>query len=233
MVAASALLGNPPFASRWVALAQSKLFDYPGGIGGRWELDKLAGNQFDTMEQRAQGDNKWLIIRNYFKNDRGWNVDRREAFEITLNGALVRRVYVVTFKNPGFSEWAHVMYARESGGREWRFGHLWPNGKYVDRFYVQNGNLRREDGRVGTSSVEDQGFEPSHPNVCTLERALCGTTVILGCAVGGAYVAAFCAVSFGFSCGTGAVLVSECGIIGDESIRGCVDWASEGDCPTN
>jgi len=116
-----------------------------------WRSEKLKNSDFNDLERRAKNDRAFEIIREYFGNEhegRGWRSQGREGYRYFKNGDRVRDVYWITFKNQGEDEWAHVMFGKESGGKENVTGLLWrgKNRRFTDRFFVQNGNLRREEG---------------------------------------------------------------------------------------
>lgn len=210
--AAIALLsGTGP--SHLTALAQS---------GGQevWNADKLGNADFNAMERRAEGDREFQIMRQYFAQEHGrdWRGQGRAAYRILKNGKRVRDAFWVTYKSPGEHEWAHVMLTKEAGGgKEAVNGWLWRGRptKFTDRFYVQNGNLRRENGgRVeGADEV----------SAADTQGAICLIGSYGPCVVGTGAVAAACAIPLvGWAtCAVGAGVASGCFVAGTYANESC------------
>lgn len=113
----------------------------------------------------------------------------------------------------------------EADGKDWSLGYVWRGDTVTDEYYVQNGNLRNDDGRVTTEQTL-----PPYIDECGIDNVLCHGVVVGGCAVGGLYAIAACTASAGALCLAASTLAAECGIEGGDALAGCRQWASEGKC---
>lgn len=211
MAAAFALL-NGTGTSNLTALAQSDGQD-------DWRADRLGNADFNALERRAEGDREFQIIRDYFAQEHGrdWRGQGRAGYRILKNGKRVRDAFWVTYMSPGEDEWAHVMLTKEAGGKESINGWLWRGKptKFTDRFYVQNGNLRRENsGRV--EGAGDVGAADTQGAIC-----LAGS--FGPCILGTGAVAAACAIPLiGWgTCGIGASVAAGCFVTGTYANDSC------------
>jgi hypothetical protein len=223
---------RPRQLSGFVALAAETAAstDVAGeSVRDRWLVKDLSGNAFDRLKDQAEDTRDFRLLRDYFANDKDWDAKGREATEISFRNRRVRRGYAQVFKRPGEAKWVHVIYAEDDGGRTWSRGYIWRNGKITDTFYVKNGNIRNDDGRV---DADDVIAEAPWDNIteCDVDTVLCGGVVIGGCAYGTLAVVLTCGPTIGLTCGAGTLLTVECGIVGNDAVRGCREWASEGKC---
>jgi hypothetical protein len=133
-------------------------------------------------------------------------------------------------KRRGEFTWAYVVYGEEDGGKSWSRGYVWRGERFTNQYYVQNGNIRDDGGRVG-ASVPTAAAPWDDIDVCDVDNALCWGVVLDGCTVGGMVIALTCGPSVGVTCATGGALVTECGLQGGDAMAGCRKWASDGTCP--
>lgn len=218
--AAFALLGGVGPA-RLVGLAPT-----PAAAAGSWATEKLAGDQFDRMERLAQDNRHFQIIRDYFAHEDGrdWPGRGRDAFRVRKNGVRVRDVFAQHFRNPDNTQWVSVIFGQEDDGQESSSGYLWRGEKrrFTDRYFVQNGNLRREN--------EDEIVRIAQIGGCEVDEGVCAAGTSLGCGAAGVAAVGVCGVSLGLLCvGTAGVATGCAGFFGDINDE-CVEFASGGEC---
>lgn len=189
--AAVALLGGAgshqsPALTR-VASAQDEVTSEDNG-GNDWEYVKLRNKDEDRMRRKAKDDRDFNIIEEYFANQRDWRAHGNDAVKLNRGNRHVRDAYARHYKAPGDKEWAHVVYGREDEGKEWAYGFLWRNGRYTDKFFVQNGNLRRDNGGRVEAAAQGQ----PNPIVCAYDAATCKFASTGACVVGTLYGVLFC-----------------------------------------
>lgn len=185
--------------------------------------EKLRNKDANQIEQRAENDRSFNRLNDYFAHEDGrdWRQHGREAYRILKNGRRVRDAFWITLKNPGEDQWVHVMYAREDGGKENTSGLLWRGdgrkGQYSNRFYVQNGNVRNDNGQVEGASLSAQ----SAPD--DLDQIICPFATYGPCGVATAVIAAACFIPLVgvVGCTTGSVVAAGCLVIAGDSNEEC------------
>lgn len=218
------LLGGGASVPRSTALAAA-----PGGNREDFRLEKLKNANFKDLQDRAEKNRHFQIIRNYFAQEDGrdWRSAGRDAYRLIDNGRRERDGFWVSFKNPGETEWVHVMFTRTANGAEKSEGWLFrgKEGKFTDRFFVQNGNLRRDNGgqvegaRTAVTAAAEIGC------YCTCDEILCEALSGTVCGV---------ATAPALLGGPWALFeaIRECTSYGDSFQQPCVNFADGSDnCP--
>jgi hypothetical protein len=201
--------------------------DGGGGGGGRSELsaERLRNSDANQIEERAKNNDDFNQIREYFAHEDGrdWNQIGGDAFRISKNGNRVRDAFWITSRNPKGDQWVHVMFGREDNGKESAVGLLWRGdgnkGRYSNVFYVQNGHIRNDDGRVDGADARAQSI----PWPDNLDQLVCPVLAKGPCYVGTAVTAAACMVpGAGIpECVGGGMVVTFCFDISDTSEAEC------------
>lgn len=221
--AAVALLGGGAAGSRLTALATG-----PTRGGGGHRFEKLKTADFNNMQSRAENNRHFQIIRDYFAHEDGrdWRGAGRDAYRYYRSGQRERDGYWVTFKNPGETEWVHVAFTKTAKGDEKAEGLLWRgrNRNFTDRFFVQNGNLRRDNvGRV--EGADAAAVAPSEFFGCDFDEAACE---VLGAEVCGVATAVSILTGCLFDCWD---VLKGCDSYTDGLQQPCVDRISDEPCP--
>jgi hypothetical protein len=231
--------------SRSVALAQNVASRAP-----RYELEKLSAADFRNMEGRAERNRHFQIIREYFARQRDWRPQGREGIRLYENGLRARDGFALTYKAPGEREWAHVMLIDLDRGNEKSEGYLWRGrqGKFTDRFFVQNGNLRRDNGgRVMGAGAVAAAVPPLSVGASTTSFLGSGVPYSIAAVpsgqIGGCEVdLGVCKFGVDLACGAvttavalinpwgGGSVAAGCSAFGDDIKEPCVDFASGGEC---
>lgn len=232
--AASLALLNGGVGTRGLAalaqgLAEDRVSSAANTQKSRYAVEKLDNNRFNDMERRAKNDRSFQIIREYFTHEhsgRGWGAKGRDGLRLTRDGDRVRDVFAITFVKPGDDEWSHVIYAEEDGGKRGSHVYLWKgkDNRFPDRFYTQNGNLRRDDlGRVDRQDVGAADFL----GLSRCDWYAIGCTGVTGGSCVGMAVAtaAGCPASIGTACVPMAGATMTCGLAFSSENEGCQENA--------
>lgn len=226
--AAVVLFGGLP-EPRFSALAQMSDEVVETEASRAWSVDELDNRSFDRMRERATGDRNFNIIRDHFASDRDWEGQGRIALKISRRGDILRKLYGQQFKRKGEPRYVNVTFGQEAGGKDWTRGYVWRGNNVTNEYFVQNGNLRDDGGRVpdGGAQVTSEGFPIDE---CTIDAVLCRGVVFLGCGTAGLAAAGMCGPTGGSSCIALSGVIAGCGIEGGSLITNCESWASEGKC---
>lgn len=164
------------------------------GGGRKWEANEVTGKAFDRLRNRAMDDRNFTIIRDFFAKDADWEAKGRAAFRVTHRGNNVRKTYSQNFKRKGESKYVNVLFGVEDNGKDWSRGYVWRGGDVTNEYYVQNGNLRNDGGRVTTNVTANVTAEalPFDIDECDIDHVLCSFLVGESCIVAGASVLSLC-----------------------------------------
>lgn len=170
-----------------------------------YEAEKLTPSQFTDLHRRSERNTHYGIIRDYFAQDRGCRGQGRGGARMYRNGRLLRRGVFQIFKGQGEREWAYVHFVLESDGREMASGLLYrgEQKRFTDRFYVQNGKLRRESRGV-VSVTRSANENISAAQEIPGETYICGTATYGSCGAVIGISALLCPITW-FSCAVTAV----------------------------
>lgn len=196
-----------------------------GGSNAKLSAERLRNADANQIEQRAQNDADFNQIREYFAHEDGrdWNQVGGDAFRLNNNGKRMRDAFWITLRNPKGDQWVHVMYGREDSGAENAVGLLWrgdgKKGKFTNVFYVQNGHIRNDEGRV--DGAEPRGGDISWPN--DLDQAVCPVVTKGSCLVGTGVTAGFCMLPVAGipACVGASGVVATCWEISDTAEEAC------------
>lgn len=199
------------------------LNDVATASGKRLTAEKLKNKDANQIERRAENDRDFNLLKEYFSHDdgRGWRQHGRDAYRIRKGGERVRDAFWITMRNPDGDQWVHVMYAREGNGKDNSAGLLWrgdgKKGKFTNRFYVQNGNIRNDNGRVEGADVSAQAVPDD------LDQIFCPIATKGPCVVGTAAIAAACFVPLVglVECTTGSVAAAACYEVSGSANEAC------------